>query len=114
MNIFDFVRIGERTTKIYGEKGATWQTPFDAVAHCHSEVSEVFGVLRNKNKEYGHIYDKSWYDKLAEEIADIMISAMTIWEIVPGTESVKLADAIEAKIAIVLKKAEKYKYEVDD
>ena len=106
MNLLEFVRMGERITKLYQEKGATWN-PFEAIAHAHAELSEVWEVLRNKNKKFGAVYDKEWYDKLAEEVADSVISSLIAWEVVPGTTSQQLADVIEKKINIVYGRAMK-------
>lgn len=115
MDIIGFVRLGQDITNIYQSKHATWD-PFGAVAHAHAELSEVFEVLRNKKDKngksrYGPTYSEGWYNTLSEEVADAVISALTPWEIVPGTTSQKLADMIEHKITKVYDRAINYRAE---
>lgn len=74
--VSQIVSRAQRVHEFYREHNQTWNQ-FEQNAHVHAEVSEVWEVLRNKNKKFGDTFSNEWENQLLDEISDVIISAMT-------------------------------------
>ncbi|MDE1867912.1 MAG: hypothetical protein KGI08_09425 [Thaumarchaeota archaeon] len=102
----------ERSRKVhdfYKLKGWT-RNPFEQVAHCHAELSEIWDVLRNKKNKYGVTLSDTWKDHFAGESCDGIITVLTLFYLLDFTDEdiikamdktvKKLEDRVEQEVSI--------------
>jgi NTP pyrophosphatase (non-canonical NTP hydrolase) len=106
MNPFDleFLETCREITRAYEETSGRWSYQ-DQLNHIHDEVSEVSDVIRNKNEKYGKISSFEYKKKLFEEVADIVLTTLTLKDIIGITDQ-EMNESLITKLQILILRLE--------
>jgi len=96
LKLIDLLERSRKVHEFYKSQGWIW-TPFEQIAHCHAEISEIWDMLRNKNNKYGDTLSEEWKRGFLEECSDGIITILTVCYLLSCNDS-EILDAFERTV----------------